>query len=78
MVAALVAGSAQIAGPTPTVLLQAVESGIDLVVVAATSVLPGRDASGLTPADMTLWVELSLAQNPIKTPIDPATTVVRP
>jgi hypothetical protein len=25
---------------------------------------------------MTLWVELSLAQNPIKTPIDPATTVM--
>jgi NitT/TauT family transport system substrate-binding protein len=47
MVAALVADSAQIAGPTPTVLLQAVESGIDLVVLAATSVLPGRDAAGL-------------------------------
>jgi NitT/TauT family transport system substrate-binding protein len=47
MVAALVADSAQIAGPTPPVLLQAIESGIALLVIAATSVLPGRDAAGL-------------------------------
>jgi NitT/TauT family transport system substrate-binding protein len=47
MVAALVANSAQIAGPTPTVLLQAVESGIDLAVIGGAAVLVDTDGSGL-------------------------------
>ncbi len=38
MPAALVGGSLQIAGPTPPVFLQAVEGGLDLVVVAGCSV----------------------------------------
>jgi NitT/TauT family transport system substrate-binding protein len=36
--AALIGGSIQIGGPTPSVLLQAVESGLDLVIVAGCSV----------------------------------------
>src|SRR5256885_16335541 len=37
---ALVAGSAQIAAPTSAVLVQASEQGLDLVVIANTSVYP--------------------------------------
>ncbi len=40
MAAAPVAGSAQIGGTTPTVLLQANEEGLDLVVVAGTTFFP--------------------------------------
>jgi NitT/TauT family transport system substrate-binding protein len=45
--AALVADSAQIGGPTPTVLLQANEQGLDLVEIAGTSTYPVDTASGI-------------------------------
>jgi NitT/TauT family transport system substrate-binding protein len=45
--AALVAGSAQIGGPTPTVLLQANEQGLDLVEIAGTGTYPLRTRSGI-------------------------------
>jgi len=45
--AALVADSAQIGGPTPTVLLQANEQGLDLVVVAGTDFYPQSVSSGV-------------------------------
>ncbi len=50
--AALVADTAQLGGPTPTVLLQANEQGLDLVAVADAEVYPVSSGSGvLTPAD---------------------------
>ena len=45
--AALVADSAQIGGPTPTVLLQANEQGLDLVVVAGTDFYPQSVPTGV-------------------------------
>jgi NitT/TauT family transport system substrate-binding protein len=48
--AALVADSAQIGGPTPTILLQANEQGLDLVVVAGTNVYPISSPSGVLAA----------------------------
>jgi NitT/TauT family transport system substrate-binding protein len=48
--AALVSGSAQIGGPTPTILLQANEEGLDLVVVAGTNVYPLSFPSGVLAA----------------------------
>jgi NitT/TauT family transport system substrate-binding protein len=45
--AALIAGSAQIGGPTPTVVLQADEAGLDLVIVAACQVYPNTTPSGV-------------------------------
>ena len=45
--AALVADSAQIGGPTPTVLLQANEQGLDLVVIAGTGNYPLRTKNGI-------------------------------
>jgi NitT/TauT family transport system substrate-binding protein len=45
--AALVADSAQIGGPTPTVLLQANEQGLDLVVVAGTYTYPIPSQGGV-------------------------------
>lgn len=45
--AALVADAAQIGGPTPTVLLQANEQGLDLVVVAGTDDYPQSVPSGV-------------------------------
>jgi len=45
--AALVAGSAQIGGPTPTVLLQANEQGLELVEIAGTGNYPLEQASGI-------------------------------
>ncbi len=53
--AALVADSAQLGGPTPTILLQANEQGLDLVVVAGTNVYPISSPSGvIAAADSTL------------------------
>ena len=48
--AALVADTAQLGGPTPTVLLQANEQGLDLVVVAGTNVYPLSSPSGVIAA----------------------------
>ncbi len=45
--AALVADSAQIGGPTPTVLLQANEQGLDLIVIAGTATYPLNNLSGI-------------------------------
>ncbi len=45
--AALVADSAQIGGPTPTVLLQANEQGLDLVEIAGTGTYPLDTPSGV-------------------------------
>jgi len=45
--AALVADSAQIGGPTPTILLEANEQGLDLVVIAGTSTYPLESRSGI-------------------------------
>lgn len=45
--AALVADSAQIGGPTPTVLLQANEQGLDLVEIAGTGNYPLQTQSGI-------------------------------
>ena len=45
--AALVADSAQIGGPTPTVMLQANEQGLDLVVIAGTATYPLNNLSGI-------------------------------
>lgn len=45
--AALVADSAQIGGPTPTVMLQANEQGLDLVVVAGTGNYPLPTQNGI-------------------------------
>jgi NitT/TauT family transport system substrate-binding protein len=43
----LVSGSAEIGTPTPTVFLQAVDSGLDQVAVAATNVFPEKSKSGI-------------------------------
>jgi NitT/TauT family transport system substrate-binding protein len=48
--AALVADTAQLGGPTPTVLLQANEQGLDLVSVAGTNVYPLTTPSGVIAA----------------------------
>jgi NitT/TauT family transport system substrate-binding protein len=48
--AALVADTAQLGGPTPTILLQANEQGLDLVVVAGTNVYPLASPSGVIAA----------------------------
>ena len=48
--AALVADTAQLGGPTPTILLQANEQGLDLVVVAGTNVYPLSAPSGVIAA----------------------------
>jgi NitT/TauT family transport system substrate-binding protein len=48
--AALVADSAQLGGPTPTVLLQANEQGLDLVSIAGTNVYPLTTPSGVVAA----------------------------
>jgi NitT/TauT family transport system substrate-binding protein len=48
--AALVAETAQLGGPTPTVLLQANEQGLDLVSVAGTNVYPLTTPSGVIAA----------------------------
>ena len=45
--AALVANSAQIGGPTPTVLLQANEQGLDLVEIAGTGNYPQQTKTGV-------------------------------
>lgn len=45
--AALVADAAQIGGPTPTVLLQANEQGLDLVVIAGTDYYPQSVPTGV-------------------------------
>lgn len=48
--AALVADTSQLGGPTPTILLQANEQGLDLVVVAGTNVYPLASPSGVIVA----------------------------
>lgn len=48
--AALVADTAQLGGPTPTILLQGNEQGLDLVVVAGTNVYPLASPSGVIAA----------------------------
>jgi NitT/TauT family transport system substrate-binding protein len=48
--AALVADTAQLGGPTPTVLLQANEQGLDLVSIAGTNVYPLTTPSGVIAA----------------------------
>jgi len=45
--AALVSDSIQIGAPTPTVVLQANDAGLDLVMLTATSVFPNPDPGGL-------------------------------
>jgi NitT/TauT family transport system substrate-binding protein len=45
--AALVSNSAQVGGPTPTVLLQATEGGLDIVVIAGCDVYPTSSRSGV-------------------------------
>lgn len=43
----LISGSAEIGTPTPTVFLQAVDSGLDQVALAATNAFPERSKSGV-------------------------------
>jgi NitT/TauT family transport system substrate-binding protein len=43
----LVSGSAEIGTPTPTVFLQAVDSGLDQVAIAATNAFPEKSKSGV-------------------------------
>jgi NitT/TauT family transport system substrate-binding protein len=43
----LVSGSAEIGTPTPTVFLQAVDSGLDMVAIAATNAFPEKSKSGV-------------------------------
>ncbi len=43
----LVSGSAEIGTPTPTVFLQAIDSGLDPVALAATNVFPEKSKSGV-------------------------------
>jgi NitT/TauT family transport system substrate-binding protein len=43
----LVSGSAEIGTPTPTVFLQAVDSGLDTVAIAATNAFPEKSKSGV-------------------------------
>ena len=47
IVEGLVSGSAEIGTPTPTVFLQAVDSGLDTVAIAATNAFPERSQSGI-------------------------------
>lgn len=47
LMAALIAGSAQIATPTPTIFLQGVEGGLDVVALASTNEFPDNTKSGL-------------------------------
>ena len=43
----LVSGSAEIGTPTPTVFLQALDSGLDVVAIAATNAFPEKSKSGV-------------------------------
>ena len=43
----LVSGSAEVGRPTPTVFLQAIDTGLDPVALAATSVFPEKSKSGV-------------------------------
>jgi NitT/TauT family transport system substrate-binding protein len=43
----LISGSAEIGTPTPTVFLQAVDSGLDVVAIAATNAFPEKSKSGV-------------------------------
>jgi len=43
----LVSGSAEIGTPTPTVFLQAIDSGLDTVAIAATNAFPEKSQSGI-------------------------------
>ncbi len=45
--AALISNSIQVGAPTPTVVLQANDAGLDLVLLTATSVFPNPDPGGL-------------------------------
>lgn len=47
IVTALVSGSAQIGIPTPVVVFQAIENGVDLQAIASTNVFPDPSAAGL-------------------------------
>ena len=47
IVAGVVSGSAQVGLPTPTVVLQAIENGLDLRAFASTNVFPDTTAAGL-------------------------------
>ena len=47
IVEGLISGSAEIGTPTPTVFLQAVDSGLDTVAIAATNAFPERSQSGV-------------------------------
>ncbi len=47
IVEGLVSGSAEIGTPTPTVFLQAVDSGLDTVAIAATNAFPEKSQSGI-------------------------------
>ncbi len=50
IVSGIVSGSAQVGLPTPTVVLQAVDNGLDLRVFAATNIFPDATAAGIVVA----------------------------
>jgi NitT/TauT family transport system substrate-binding protein len=67
--AALIADTAQIGGPTPTVLLQANEQGLDLVVIAGTEVYPIAGKGGaLAASDSGIHGPQELAGKRVGTP----------
>lgn len=47
IIAGIVAGNVEIGTPTPTVFIQALESGLDQIALAATNVLPDTSKSGV-------------------------------
>lgn len=47
IIGGVVSGSVEVGTPTPTVFLQAVDSGLDLVALAATNAFPERSNSGV-------------------------------
>ena len=50
IVSGVVSGSAQVGLPTPTVVLQAMDNGLDLRVIAATNLFPDATAAGVVVA----------------------------
>lgn len=46
-VSGVVSGSAQVGLPTPTVVMQAIDNGLDLKVIAATNIFPDTSAAGV-------------------------------
>jgi NitT/TauT family transport system substrate-binding protein len=69
IVGGVVSGSVEIGTPTPTVFLQAVDSGLDLVALAATNAFPEKSNSGvLAKSDSNIKTAQDLAGKNVGVP----------